>query len=135
MRTSRRAGKQARPEVVPKDLEERLVEARLDLRALFRVLDEQYLAQDVPAALRGLFELDADFAEALWVLGQRRGSFNLAAMARYSLASLSALPVRCERFLGCVEARARAVLLEHAQQLRKTLEREEAYRDLPVEGK
>jgi hypothetical protein len=62
---------------VPKDLEERLVEARLDLRALFRVLDEQYLAQDVSAALRGLFELDADFAEALWVLGQRRGSFNL----------------------------------------------------------
>ncbi len=119
------------PHVVPADLEERLAEARLDLRALFRALDELCLAQDVPVELRALFELDADFAEALWVQRQRRGRFNLVAMARDSLASLSALAPRRERFLGCLETRARSVLVEHTQQLRKTLGREEAYRDLP----
>lgn len=46
------------------------------------------LAQDVPAGLRRLQELEADFAEALWVLDQPRGQFNLSAMVDDTLASL-----------------------------------------------
>jgi len=54
-------------------LRPRLEAAGLELRALYRSLDRMLLAQDVPAGLRRLHELDADFAEALLVLDQPRG--------------------------------------------------------------
>jgi hypothetical protein len=60
---------------VPADLRARLEAARLDLLALFRALDRMDLAPaEIPQRLiRQLFELDADFAEALsgpWISPQ-----------------------------------------------------------------
>jgi hypothetical protein len=57
---------------VPADLRARLEAARLDLLALFRTLDRMDLApSEIPQRLiRQLFELDADYAEALWALDQ-----------------------------------------------------------------
>ena len=50
------------------DLRKRCEEARLDLRALYRALDETGLLVNVPREARAVGELDADLAEALWVL-------------------------------------------------------------------
>jgi len=85
-------------------LRPRLEAARLELRALYRSLDRMRLAQDVPAGLRRLQELDADFAEALWVLDQPRGRFNLSAMVDDTLASLSRLAAARAGFLASFDA-------------------------------
>jgi hypothetical protein len=64
-----------RPTVhIPADLRACLETARLDLLALFRALDRMDLAPaEIPQRLmRQIFELDADFAEALWALANRR---------------------------------------------------------------
>ena len=60
------------PVVIPADLRSRLEAARLDLLALFRALDRMDLAPaEIPQVLlRQLFELDADYVEALWALVQ-----------------------------------------------------------------
>src|SRR5580658_6903285 len=57
---------------VPADLRARLEAARLDLLALFRALDRMDLTpSEIPQRLiRQLFELDADYVEALWGLDQ-----------------------------------------------------------------
>ena len=54
----------------PAGFRARLEGARLDLLALFRALDRMDLAPaEIPQrSIRQLFELDADFAEALWAL-------------------------------------------------------------------
>ncbi len=60
------------PTGIPTDLRARLETARLHLLALFRALDRLDLsASEIPQRLLSqLFELDADFAEALWALDQ-----------------------------------------------------------------
>jgi hypothetical protein len=57
---------------IPSDLRTRLETARLDLLPLFRALDRMNLTPaEIPRRLvRQLFEMDADFAEALWALDQ-----------------------------------------------------------------
>ena len=57
---------------IPADLRTRLETARLDLLALFRALDRMDLSPiEIPQRLiRQLYELDADYAEALWALDQ-----------------------------------------------------------------
>src|SRR5712692_852259 len=69
---------------IPGDLPARLEVARLDLLALFRALDRMDLSPvEIPQRLlRQLFELDADFAEALWALDQPEGNFDRRAMLR-----------------------------------------------------
>jgi hypothetical protein len=66
------------PPAIPKDLRTRLEAARLDLLALFRTLDRMNLsAGEIPQRLlQQLFELDADYAEALWALDQPAGSLD-----------------------------------------------------------
>ena len=55
-----------------KPLQARLEQARLELLTLFRALDHLDLTpHEIPQhLLRELFELDADFAEALWALNR-----------------------------------------------------------------
>ena len=69
---------------IPAGLRARLEAARLDLLALFRALDRMDLApSEIPQRLiRQLFELDADFAEALWALDQPRGTLDDRLMLR-----------------------------------------------------
>src|SRR5450432_496599 len=93
---------------IPKDLRPRLETARLDLLALFRALDRLNLTpEQIPQRLiRQLFELDADFAEALWGLDQPPGKLNLKAMVRDTLAALEQLPAACSRLRQNLPAQA-----------------------------
>ena len=88
------------PAAIPADLRARLETARLDLLALFRALDRMDLsAAEIPQRqLHRLFDLDADFAEALWGLDQSAGSFDVHAMLRDTLAALEQLPTANARF-------------------------------------
>lgn len=108
-------------------------QARLELRALFRALDQLEVAQELPRQLHVLMALDADLAEALWVLGQASPGrrFDLRAMARDTRASISRVPGAREAFLATLDAPMRAAVLQRATELRPTLEVFEAYRDLP----
>ena len=78
---------------LPKNLRPRLEAARLDLLALFRALDRLSLGPDEAPQeeLQALFELDADFAEALVVLDWPVGEIQLPSMLRDTLASLDRL--------------------------------------------
>jgi len=112
-------------------LRPRLEEARLELRALYRSLDRMRLAQELPTGLRRLQELDADFAEALWVLDQPRARFDPTAMVNDTLASLSRLPSARAAFLATFDAPTRAALEDRAQATRTVLSPTDAYVEIP----
>jgi hypothetical protein len=97
---------------IPPDLRARLEAARLDLLALFRALDRMDLTPaEIPQRLiRQLFELDADYVEALWALDQPVGKFDWQAMLRDTLAALEQLPQACSRFRKHLPSRAHPTL-------------------------
>jgi len=119
--------------VIPQDLRSRLETARLDLLALFRSLDQMDLsAREIPQRLlQQLFELDADYAEALWVLDQPSAKFDLRLMLRDTLAALEQLPTTCDRFRTNLPQRARTILATLELQVRNSLDPSEAYNMLP----
>ena len=120
-----------KPSVRAEQLRPRLEAARLDLRALYRALDRMLLAQELPAGLRRLQELDADFAEALWVLDQPRGRFNLSAMIEDTLAALSRLAPARAAFLAAFDDETKAAIEERAQATRTVLSPTDAYLEIP----
>lgn len=123
-----------RPTVeIPADLRARLETARLDLLALFRALDRMDLTpSEIPQRLiRQLFELDADFAEALWALDQPRGALDLNLMLRDTLASLEQLPEASARFRNNLPRRAHPVLTKLEIAVRHSLLPAEAYSMVP----
>ncbi len=113
------------------ELRARLEAARLDLRALYRSLDRMRLAQELPVELDRLQELDADFAEALWVLDQPAAAFDRAAMARDTVESLGQLPATRERFFALFDDATRGSLEERVQATRDLLSPEDAYLEIP----
>ena len=121
------------PVVVPVDLRTRLETARLDLLALFRALDRMDLsATEIPQRLlRQLFELDADFAEALWGLDQPAGRLNVSAMLRDTLAALDQLPAAITRFRKKLPRRAHPTLANLETSIRRMLNPREAYNMVP----
>src|ERR1700751_5835421 len=94
------------------DLRARLEAARLDLLALFRALDRMDLTPaEIPQRLiRQLFELDADYVEALWALDQPVGKLDWHAMLLDTLAALEQLPQACARFRKHLPSRAHPTL-------------------------
>lgn len=118
---------------IPDDLRTRLETARLDLLALFRSLDRMHLsAGEIPQKLlRQLFELDADYAEALWALDQPAGSFNPQAMLRDTLAALSQLPKLTAQFRKKLPPSSQSTLSQLEDRLRKTLRSDQAYQMVP----
>ena len=116
-----------------KGLRPRLESARLELLALFRTLDHLLLApQQIPQKLlRELFELDADFAEALWALDQPRSRIRVKALLRDTLSSLEQLPGRRQRFLETLSPGVRSRLEKHLPSTRISLEDSEAYHGVP----
>src|SRR5881397_3693501 len=108
---------------IPGDLRARLEVARLDLLALFRALDRMDLSPaEIPQRLlQQLFELDADYAEALWALDQPSDSLDLHAMLRHTLASLEQLPPTCARFRGYLPATAQPPLENLETSIRSAL--------------
>lgn len=125
----------ARPSIpeIPADLRPRLEHARLDLLALFRALDRMDLAaSEIPQRLiRQLFELDADFAEALWALDQPVGSLDFRAVLRDTLAALELLVPACARFRKKLPARSHSSLAGLEMSIRTQLSKDEAYSMVP----
>jgi hypothetical protein len=118
---------------VPADLRARLEAARLDLLSLFRALDRMDLTpSEIPQRLiRQLFELDADYVEALCVLDQPPGSLNLKAMLRDTLAALEQLPSASTRFRKNLPPRAHPRLAQLEVTVRQSLLPAEAYSMVP----
>jgi hypothetical protein len=118
---------------VPADLRARLEAARLDLLALFRTLDRMDLApSEIPQRLiRQLFELDADYAEALWALDQPPGTLDLTAMLRDTLAALAQLPETSAHFRNNLPRRAHPTLSQLEVTVRQSLLPAEAYNMVP----
>ena len=119
--------------VIPVELRARLETARLDLLALFRALDRMDLsAREIPQRLlRQLFELDADFVEALWSLDQPAGRLDVRAMLRDTLAALDQLPAASTRFRKNLPRRAHPMLAELETSIRTTFNPSEAYSMVP----
>jgi hypothetical protein len=120
-------------EDIPADLRARLETARLDLLALFRALDRMGLTpQQIPQRLiRQLFELDADYVEALWGLDQSPGKLSLSAMLRDTQAALEQLPTACSRLRENLPPRARLTLPHLELSIRTKLNPAEAYNMVP----
>ncbi len=132
MRHARAMACRSRVEV-PADLRTRLETARLDLLALFRALDRMDLApSEIPQRLiRQLFELDADFAEALWALDQSPGTLNVQALLRDTLAALEQLPEASARFRKNLPRRAHPALDQLEVTVRQGLLPADAYNMVP----
>ena len=122
-----------RPPEFPVDLRARLETARLDLLALFRALDRMDLSPaEIPQRLiHQLFELDADYVEALWALDQPPGRLNAKAMLRDTLAALDQLPEATARFKKNLPQRAHPLLETLEASIRKTVNPKEAYSQVP----
>lgn len=118
---------------IPADLRERLEEARLDGLALFRALDRLDLtAEEIPQDLiHELFELDADYAEALWALAQPPSALDFRAMVRDTLASLQRRPTVLQDFLAGLPARAGKPLDGERRAIRASLQVGDAYEGIP----
>src|ERR1700733_7131857 len=114
---------------IPADLRARLEKARLDLLALFRALDRMDLSPaEIPQRLIGqLFELDADYVEALWALDQPPTCLDLHAMLRDTLAALDQLPDACARFRTHLPRPAPPILAQLEITVRNSLDPVEAY--------
>jgi len=121
------------PPEVPGEIRKRLEVARLDLLALFLALDRMDLSADeIPQRLwRQLFELDGDYAEALWALDQPEGSLDRRAMLRDTLTSLDQSTPTCARFRKQLPARAHPTLEQLEGTVRLALNPKEAYRMVP----
>jgi hypothetical protein len=118
---------------IPVDLRTRLEAARLDLLALFRALDRMHLTpEQIPQRLiRQLFELDADYVEALWALDQPPGKLNQRAILRDTLAALEQLPTACSRFRKTLPSPAQPILSQLELTIRVNLSPTEAYNMVP----
>ena len=121
------------PAEIPVDLRARLERARLGLLALFRALDRMDLSPtEIPQRLlRQLFELDADYVEALWALDQPPANLDLHAMLRDTLAALDQLPEACAQFRAHLPNSAHVSLAQLEITVRRGLSPAEAYSMVP----
>jgi hypothetical protein len=125
--------KRRRNPIIPSDLRKRLETVRLEILSLFRALDRVDLApNEIPQTLlHELFELDADFAEALWALDQPPHSLDFRAMLRDTLASLKRWPEDCREFLAELPARVLQPLADQRKSIFPTLTEQDAYSQVP----
>src|ERR1700737_889136 len=132
MRDARAMARRAALEI-PSALRARLEAARLDLLALFRALDRMDLSPaEIPQRLiQQLFELDADYVEALWALDQQPGFLVFGPMPRDTLAALDQLPEACARFRKNLPRKAHPRLAELEISIRNGLDPAEAYNMVP----
>lgn len=118
-------------QALPSDFRRRLEQARLDLRALFRASDQMGIGQDLPDELHRLFELDADFAEALHVMDLGPRSIDVRAMLRDTERALVAMGTARAEYFATLEARARKRLEANLAMVRASLGTADAYIDIP----
>lgn len=125
--------KRRRTPALPADLRSRLEAARLEALALFRAVDRLDLtADEIPQdRIHELFELDADFAEALWALDQPPGRLNLNAMVRDTLESLHDWPIASQELRHRLPVTAQRPLADLIAAVRPTLTARDAYSGVP----
>jgi hypothetical protein len=116
---------------LPPGLRQRLENARLDLRALFRAADQLFLAQRISPELNHLFELDADFAEVLHLMDLAPQGIDVKAMLRDTEASFRAVPDARAAFLADLGTPQRKILDFEASIVRAALPLKDAYIDIP----
>ena len=88
--------------------------------------------ESIPQRLiRQLFELDADYAEALWSLDQPPGALDLNLMLRDTLAALEQLPEAANRLRKNLPRRAHPALGQIEVTVRNGLLPAEAYNMVP----
>jgi len=126
----KKLGRRGRPEDLLPGLRPILERARLEILALVRALDRLGLCQGRPPILTELGELDAELAEALWVLDQEQLEVDLVAMVRDLRVDLEELPNVCERLLGQL-SESRELVLAVAATILNSLPGREAYNDIP----
>ena len=121
-------------DLTPPNLEAELEAARLDLLALFRALDHLDLtAEEIPQKrLHELFELDADFAEALHLLDFSTRGLDVRAMIADTQASLRRAPITRKHFLAELVPRAVTSLDGWIASIRPKLTREDARHSIPT---
>jgi hypothetical protein len=112
-------------------MREQLEGARLNMLALFRALDRLHLAQDGSPQLHELFELDADFAEALWVLDQPVGLYDCRAMTADTVASLLAIGEAVRELLRTLSEEEGWQLAACMKAVRASLVLADAYLQIP----
>ncbi|MGH7340292.1 MAG: hypothetical protein ACREKH_07360 [Candidatus Rokuibacteriota bacterium] len=103
----------------------------MELRALFRAADQLAIGQDLPDELQRLFELDADFAEALHVMDTGPHGINIPSMLRDTEASLAEIDRARSEFLVSLSAREREELEARVSRVRAGLSMADAYIDIP----
>ena len=81
--------------------------------------------------IRQLFELDADFVEALWGLDQPPGKLNAHKMLRDTLDSLGRLPLALSQFRHNLPRHSHSLLATLEPAIRLTLSPSEAYNMVP----
>ncbi len=118
---------------IPADLMNRLETARLELLALFRALDQLDLtAEEIPQQeLHDLFELDADFAEALFVMDKPPDGLDTKAMVRDTLESLEQMPLAREEFEDLLPSRAHRQFAKVESAIRDGMTVQDAYHSIP----
>ncbi len=131
-RSSHSGGKlSALERALPEGFRQRLEAARLDLRALFRAADQLLVGQQLPDELHRLFELDADFAEALHIMDIAPRRIDVRAMLRDTEASFAEVNEARAEFLDTLAAPIRKRLETRAAVVRATLDPDDAYLDIP----
>jgi hypothetical protein len=130
-RTFRPFQSRAKAQARLQDLRSQAELARLDLRALVRSLDRRRLLQELPEELLALMELDADLAQALWVLDRPGKRFDMEAMRRDTLASLAKIPAARMRVLALLDPAERTEFDACWEAVRSSLAPSEAYVDVP----
>lgn len=118
---------------VPVALVASVEDARKDLLALFRALDQPYFARFAlpQQPLRQLLELDADLAEALAVLDRPLGSLRVKDMVVDTQRSLRRVPQAQASFLGALEPEAHAPLQHARTAVHASLRPIDAYHAIP----
>ncbi len=125
------AGPSRLEQALPPGFRGRLEAARLDLRALFRATDQLGIAHDLPDEITQLFELDADFAEALHVMDLAPGGIDVRTMLRDTEASLARIAASRAEFLDSLAGPTRKRLEARVPAVRATLLPQDAYIDIP----
>jgi hypothetical protein len=123
--------KNRKPRPEAEQLRPQLESTRLELRALYRALDGMRLAQQLPVQLRQLQELDADLAEALYVLDRPPRGLDWQMMIDDTRGSLARVAGAREAFLATFDASTRTALEECMERTRGALAPSDAYLDIP----
>lgn len=116
---------------LPPGLRQRLENARLELRALFRAADHFFVGQRISRELNRLFELDADFAEALHLMDLAPRGIDVRAMLRDTENSFRTVPDARADFLVTLPTPQRKILEVEASIIREDLLPQDAYIDIP----